>query len=350
MHIRLAYLLLCCAIYCTTGSAQPTPAFGTALPHAIAGTKVATIHSSIWCIYQDKKKNYWLGSNGGGVYKYDGKNITQYTTRDGLLSNQIRGIQEDKYGNLYFETIKTVTKFDGRQFTALTPVPAGIDQWQLQPDDLWFRGNGEIKGVYRYDGHTLHHLVCSSFQPGWDDAAHSIYSLYKDKQNNIWLGTLSAGVARFDGKTLKWIKEKELSVLQDGRVPAVRYILQDADGYYWLSNILSRYKLLPDKASSKWTLQYTKTTGIPTTQQHPPMLLPYCTSAIISGRHMWMTNYNEGVWRYDGNKLEQFRLSDGATQALVICIYKDAQDTLWVGTDNQGIYKYNGKEWKQFKF
>ena len=40
--------------------------------------------ANIRAIYEDKKGNYWLGSDGEGLYQYDGKTLTLFTTADGL--------------------------------------------------------------------------------------------------------------------------------------------------------------------------------------------------------------------------------------------------------------------------
>ena len=38
------------------------------------------------------------------MYRYDGKTLVNFTTKDGLDNNRIGGIQEDKAGNIYFTT------------------------------------------------------------------------------------------------------------------------------------------------------------------------------------------------------------------------------------------------------
>src|ERR1041385_3748732 len=78
------------------------------------GDTVTELGDSLWIVFQDKKNNYWFGSNGQGVYRYDGKNIIRFTTKDGLSSNSIRKIQEDKSGNIYFTTVDGISEFDGQ--------------------------------------------------------------------------------------------------------------------------------------------------------------------------------------------------------------------------------------------
>ncbi|MBK8643649.1 MAG: hypothetical protein IPN15_16005 [Saprospiraceae bacterium] len=60
------------------------------------------------------KNNYWFSSNGEGVYRYDGKTIVNFTTKDGLANDTIRQIQEDKFGNIFISTFDGINKFDGK--------------------------------------------------------------------------------------------------------------------------------------------------------------------------------------------------------------------------------------------
>ena len=54
------------------------------------GTIVTELPQRIWAIFQDKNDNYWFGSNGYGVYMFDGNTITKYTKEDGLIDDAIR--------------------------------------------------------------------------------------------------------------------------------------------------------------------------------------------------------------------------------------------------------------------
>ena len=62
----------------------------------------------------DKIGNLWFGTGGGGVYKYDGKSFTGFTTANGLVGNVVFSIIEDKEGILWFGTTAGVSKYDGK--------------------------------------------------------------------------------------------------------------------------------------------------------------------------------------------------------------------------------------------
>ena len=75
--------------------------------------KIASIKftSGMRCIYQDRNENYWFGSHREGVCLFDGKSFEYFTTEDGLSDNQVRTIQEDAHGNIWFGTANGVSSY-----------------------------------------------------------------------------------------------------------------------------------------------------------------------------------------------------------------------------------------------
>ena len=77
------------------------------------------IGNPIRCIHEDKDKNLWLGTQEGGLLLFDRKTNTfkRLTTDDGLPSNTILRLLEDKEGNLWMSTYNGVCRFDKKQKT-----------------------------------------------------------------------------------------------------------------------------------------------------------------------------------------------------------------------------------------
>ena len=72
----------------------------------------------IYSINEDNTGNLWIGTVDAGVWRYDGNNLTNYTTKDGLTSNAVNTIYKDKKGELWFGTDGAgVCKFNGLSFT-----------------------------------------------------------------------------------------------------------------------------------------------------------------------------------------------------------------------------------------
>ncbi len=334
----------------TKPEARQTP---VSIPIAI-GNSVSNLYQQIWEVYQDSKGNFWFGSNGEGVYIYDGKTLKQYTSRDGLVHNQIRGIQEDDRGNLYIETPAGVSKFDGTKFTTLEVVKSPQSEWKNETKDLWFNCNGNH--LYRFDGKVLHELFLpmqdlSLLNVGLNqytqDLSYSPYSVFgvdRDQDGNVWIGTVEAGAFRYDGDSFVWIGEQELSTLPDGRVPGVRSMLQDKDGYMWLSNFNSKYKINKD---SEKGYEKVKAVDLPKDQVKDKIL--YFNSGLRDQEgNLWMTTYGGGVWKYDGYELTNTEINNGTENVLLISIFQDRDGIIWLGTNNDGVYKQNGKSFEKF--
>ena len=312
------------------------------------GKLVSDLDNQIWRIFQDSKGKYWFGSNGRGVYYLDGKELKQFTTIDGLVNDTIRGIQEDREGNIYIETFGGISKFDGNQFTTLKAIKSSHNLWKLEPNDLWFGYNAN--DLFRYDGDTLFELklprkdlkkafgIDTLISPFNSNNPYSVYGINKDKDGNIWFGTFVAGAFRYDGKSFMWFDEKELSIQPDGTAGGVRSIIQDKDGYFWLSNFKSKYKIDSNK------LIYEKIKGIEKNK-------PYYFNAGLVDRdgNLWMTTYGGGVWTYDGKMLTNLEVKKGTENALLVSIYQDNNGIIWLGTDNDGVYKQNGEKFEKFK-
>src|SRR6187551_2912494 len=185
-----------------------------------SATTATDIDKNIRSIFQDNIGNYWFGTNGDGVYRYDGKTLNQYTEKDGLSNNQVQSIQEDQLGNLWFGTgLFGVSKFDGKIFTTYTSkenlqISNGSDtDWSIEPNDLWFYAGG---GVYHYNGKSLVYLpldgsdnnATQSQSSPYQLSRYAVYSILKDKKGNVWFGTQAQGVCRWDGKSFTWFTEK----------------------------------------------------------------------------------------------------------------------------------------------
>src|SRR5687767_1934384 len=147
-----ALLLLSILIRLTSCSGQTSAKsiIADKLSESIAkGDTLKELGNNIMLVYQDKKNNYWFGSWENGLYRYDGKTIIHFTTKSGLPDNRIEEIKEDKSGNIYFNTSKGISKFDGQNFSTLRVANYSNNEWKLEHDDLWFRSTQESDLVYR---------------------------------------------------------------------------------------------------------------------------------------------------------------------------------------------------------
>src|SRR5215510_8426668 len=134
-------------------SRQSKPGSNEQTSLVAVGETVSDIGNSCWYVFQDRSNNYWFGTDGNGVCRFDGKTITKFTTRDGLSHDKVRGIQQHAAtGDILITTNAGVSKFDGQRFVTLpitemkppqsaAPLHEGPDEgWVLNADDLWMTG------------------------------------------------------------------------------------------------------------------------------------------------------------------------------------------------------------------
>lgn len=311
------------------------------------------IDKNIRSIFQDKNGNYWFGTNGAGVYRYDTKTLKQFTVKDGLSDNQVINIQEDDLGNIWFATgLFGISKFDGTKFTTYTntvKITKGTaTDWKSKNNDLWFYAGG---GVFRYSNASLDYLP---FEPSSANAQtnapfslsrYAVYAILKDRKGNIWFGTQAEGVCCYDGKTLTWFKEKGLAG------PAVLSIFEDSKGNLWFGNNgagLFRYdgknltNFTDEKGLNNANFSVSGQSGLGT------LARVYSINEDNNG-NIWIGTVDAGVWKYDGTNLTNYTTKNGLTSNAVNTIYKDKNGTLWFGTDSNGICKFNGTTFTEFK-
>jgi ligand-binding sensor domain-containing protein len=160
-------------------------------------------------IYQDQVGNIWFGTNGNGVFRYDGTSspdgqphLTHFSEKDGLCNDVVQCIVQDKSkehkGEMWFGTrFGGMSRFNGAGFTNFTTKEGLSDNfiWTFLQDangDLWIGSAGG--GLMLYDGKTFR-----QFTQTQGLTSRHVQSLLRDKAGRLWVGT-SGGAFRFDGK------------------------------------------------------------------------------------------------------------------------------------------------------
>jgi hypothetical protein len=183
----------------------------------------------ITSLYIDNHAALWIGTNGGGAYRYtttagasdclqnsckhdlnqsdDFRShqssiapfFTHYSEANGLCNNFIQSITGDQEGHIWFGTrFGGAGRFDGKSFTTFNTSNGLTNNfiWTVKEDtrgNLWFASAGG--GVSKFDGKSF---AVFTLQDGL--ASDYIQSVVEDKEGNIWFGT-STGITRYDGNS-----------------------------------------------------------------------------------------------------------------------------------------------------
>lgn len=330
-------------------SAQMLP-FSTLRTATTPADTVATLSEMMQVVYQARNGVYWFGSAGQGLYRYDGRTLVRYSTRQGLASDFIRGIQEDTQGRIYADTPDAVCRLEGGAFTLLPVNRSTPHAWRSTPGDLWFKGGAENHGPYRFDGKTLYALdfpkspqVDAYYKkyPGTSLDPYAIYTIYRDRKGHIWFGTGNLGLCRYDGKNISWLYEESLTYTPQGGSFGIRSILEDSQRSYWICNTRNRFRIsLQDSTHAGYRyLRYRKQKGMSGSGIDPRNPLYYQYIVEKKGE-LWMSAFKDGVWRYDGKNLVQYPIRTGNAPAKVISVYLDRRGTVWVATEDAGLFRW----------
>ena len=326
-------------------------------PELVATSNSDTLKftSGIGVIFQDSKGNYWFGIHNKGVSFYNGKTFEYFTTNQGLADNQIRSIQEDENGTIWFGTANGVSSYDGKNMRTLPPIGNMESEWTKKRGDLWFNA-GTRQGVYRYDGQKLNYLPFPNPKNTTSGSLYSVTSIAKGKNNMLWFGTY-AGVFGYNGIELTTINDETLRLKEDSEKMHVRSILEDSQGRLWIGNngigvtlksgdtIINfskvQGKLIPmnEFVANYQSKQYNKNTG----------LQAVFAIAEDSEGNIWFGDRDSGAWKYDGKTLTNFKIDTTLKSQMICDIYEDKNKNLLFGMSEGGVYKFNRKTFdKQF--
>jgi ligand-binding sensor domain-containing protein len=310
---------------------------------------------NVHCSLQDKKGNLWFGTSNQGIFRYDGKSFTNFTTVDGLNSNSVFSMIEDRNGNIWFGTNAGLSLYNGKTF-AYIPLsftkgdyiyPSTLPNNEKQTDNgvtsiledksgqLWF---GTDNGVYCYKGKVFKRFLDNQgVINGNGLTLQLVQCMVEDKQGNIWFTTKMEGVCRFDGKSI--INFKPNNELW------FRGLLEDNSGNIWAG---TRYK---------GVYRYDGKTF--TNMLQNGSFDSYTVLSIIQDKtgNIWFgteagdeskRQTEGGVWRYDGKNFQNISKNDDLAHPAVWSILEDKSGNLWIGTRSTGLSRYDGKTFTRF--
>ena len=158
---------------------------------------------------QDSKGDLWFRTDGAGLIKYDGATFRTYTKADGLCSNSVNDVVEDDDGRIWvigmqaYQPAMThdggLCRLDGDHFITFPEIPGlhANDLYTIFKDrsgDLWIGATGV--GVYRFrDEHFT--LFDRTDRPDLN-ASFGLQGMTQADNGTLWCG-FSGGLFRFDG-------------------------------------------------------------------------------------------------------------------------------------------------------
>lgn len=322
-------------------------------------------YENVGCQLLDTDGNVWFSIRGEGVYRYDGKSFTNFTTKDGLCSNNVGPIIQDKAGNILLGTHSGICKYDGNQFTKY-PVPDTLSITCMLEDkegNLWFGAMN--KGIYRHNGITLDNFLNSSdpiFNLGSKNQL--ILDILQEKKGNVWFSSWNGGgVWRYDGKEFKNFLPPAgyYKANQDQRNfnrPQGTFGMSPGASYSPSQDYITDdmiFSMTEDNSGNIWFA--TRNHGIcyfngktfTSIAKNEGFDSGGATAILQDDKNnFWITTWDKGVWYYDGKTFKNYTESDGLVNDAVMSMLEDNNGNVWFGTKFFGLSRYDGKTFTTF--
>ena len=235
-------------------------------------------------VFEDRSENLWIGTEGGGLNRFRGGKFECFTARNGLCNDAVVTIFEDRAGNLWIGTRGGLARLKNGQFESFT-TKDGLSNnaitflYEDYEGGLWI---GTHNGLNRLKDSKVFTYSAENGLPN-----DFIWSIFEDSKRNIWMGTYGTGLVRMKNGEIENFSVKD--GLPSG---VVRPIWEDRKGSLWI--------------------------GTPA-----------------------------GLVRFRNGKFTSYTMKDGLSNELIRSIYEDSKGTLWIGTDD-GLNWYRDGEFGIF--
>lgn len=326
--------------------------------------------SQVTCIFQDSKGYIWMGTNGGGVSRFDGKAFTTINKRNGLIDNVVFSITEDKEGNVYFGTYGGLSVWDGKDFrnytdkNGLSSINIFKVLYDKREDKVWI---GTSKGPCIIKDNKI-----ETFSLDSNLAKSSVYSAFIDHHNNIWFTTQGRGLFEYNGKRVKHFTSKNgllnnkiFSVCEDksgniiagsseglnvigknGRVDSIRTgdfknkvgiraLLKDKNDIVWIATGTGIYQTTDFKTFKHYNIK----NGLPSQVVH----------AVIEDLegNIWFSLLDFGVVKFPNEKFLNFSTTDSLRSNAIAALMCSSDGSIWVGAEKGGLARFVDNKMKE---
>ncbi len=286
-------------------------------------TNDAFLGNNCYSILEDRELNLWFGSEKG-VNLYDNGLFQLYNRRQGVKST-VWAIYQTRKGNLWIGTDGNgVLGFRNNEFVEV-PVLKNLPKtiWNIfedSNDNVWFATN---HGAVKLNSNNK--LEFYNIESGFID--DMVLDIFEDKNFNIWLTTFESGVFKYDGSSFKNI------VLTNAGYLPVFNIIEDSENSLWFASSggldkIKNERRVPFQFEDKFT-QYS----------FYSILFDSLNNNILLG------SFNRGLIIYDldSSSIKSITKNDGLNDnAILFMKFDDNKSNLWIGT-NQGLNRFDYK-------
>ena len=328
------------------------------------------LNSSVRQTFRDNYNRLWIG-----MYEYrglfmiekdrKGETQVQYIVKEeddpqSLTMNRIRWIYQDHKKNIWIGTEDGLNKlpatkpfvqfrfFPSRKMSLGGRVVSGITEGQ--DSILWIGFGGAGFDKIDLKNNAIQHFKNKINNPNSlneDD----VTAIYEDKFGMVWVGTTHSGLNRFNPKTLtfkRFVVDAKNS--ESVNLNWIQAILETKDGTLLVGTNAGLEVF--DRSTQKLTSFNPPVKGKTT---FPKI---FSTNALYEDRYenLWVGTWLDGLFRYDKKKQQFYQYVPESKNPYsistnkVTCVTEDSHGFIWIGTHSGGINKFDKTTGKFYRF
>ncbi|MBN1301936.1 MAG: T9SS type A sorting domain-containing protein [Melioribacteraceae bacterium] len=282
--------------------------------------------NSIAALTIDSDGQIWIGSNLGGLTKFDGNEFTVYSGY-GIAGPAI-SIAVGEGNTIWCGSQNGgLTKFDGTTSTVYNSSNSELPSNEVR--SLWADNEGKLWVGTAAGVVLIHDNSWTVYNTTNSDLPHNwIYAFAQDSEGTMWIGT-AGGLAKFDGAN--WLVfDQTSSSLPDNTVLSIAV---DSDNSKWVGTMFGGLAKL---TNSGWTVFNQNNSGLPANRVN--------AIAIDQGGSAWIGTTGGGVAKFDGSNWVIFNESNSPLPYnAVYAIAIESNGNKWIGTyGGLGVYRESG--------
>lgn len=269
------------------------------------------------------------------VYSVRGAEIPEFTFRhysakDGLSSNAVLSMIQDRQGLIWMGTADGLNSFDGRSFRHY-PLPDEAASCtvncivETSDGRLWL---GTDDAVYSFDGKSFSRIRAYE---GVEPPHSIVMSMAEDHDGNLWISTREQGVFRYTPST-----GALANYLSDLEEPNIEAVYVDSNNIVWAAPFCGDHAL--------YVLNHAEGVFVPAKMNYRGCAKDriYAITGDASG-NMWMGTWSSGLYCYSpSSKDVTAYVADGSMKGFSHChsLNMTAPMTFLIGSDD-GLLWYN---------
>jgi ligand-binding sensor domain-containing protein/signal transduction histidine kinase len=347
--------IVCLLMIASVGSAKAQPQFSLRQYTVLDGLP----QSQVNMVLEDRNGYLWIGTHGGGLARFDGREFKVYTTRDGLLSNIVHYLKLDSEQNLWIVHPRGVTRFDGVSFKSFQPggSPSALRRVRRVfevNDSIFFVTSQGLIGKIHNDSMFYWN------EPVRKDKIIQYTHLLPNREIALYLNDSSFLIRSPKGDRV--VKHEEhFSYLTNIFNMGDKTWLLTNKGYFQFDYLQS--KLVADTLNiSRPVLQYDPVNEVFWTRYDDRLLKEYWQDGVHkvdtvlkevgitqvfldSEGNTWFGSSGNGLYKYFIQDFDKYS-SDKVTD--VFAINEDKTGATWIGSGTKGLWKLDKSETKMY--